>query len=614
VSGLESNAERYARLLREGLVPGWQFSKEHENALNVSYGRVLADFPAIYVALQLLRWVSGELRGADISGLLRSTHLGNEQPFGRSRAELRLRDIPDRNWSMARFLAAFRKNSCGEDFDDWLQALARLDERVAALPARTDPASWASHVVSLLAEMNWPGGGERNSADYQLENRWRELLNEFSTLGLVEKTMTLKVAVARIVALAAEAVFQPESEGAAVAVLGPLEAAGMEFDSLWVAGLGADDWPPPGRPTPLLSRDLQLANDMPDSSPQNTLEYARRVVARLQASASHCRISYAASVADREQLPSPLLQQLEADAAAPDPGWFADSLRAAGELKTLADDVPELREDELVSGGAATINRQYSEPFAAFAFGRLGVRWMQSFTSGIAPNVRGSIIHNALQHLYEQTPRAEEIAAWSANDVQGRVDAAINKAFYRSEKNADEVLLQLFRLERKRTAGLLAGVIAIDQQRSGFAIKSVENGIEGLIGPVRLSLRGDRIDVLDDASILILDYKTGTPKPFLTSGSPNDLQLVVYACSSDAEVGGLGLFNVDTREVAIDGAGPALRDDADWEASLSEWKDTVYQLAAELARGDVRINALQGGRDARPLHLLSRIAELTRAL
>jgi hypothetical protein len=353
---------------------------------------------------------------------------------------------------------------------------------------------------------------------------------------------------------------------------------------------------------------------MPDSSPQDTANYARRVLDRLRGSAATCYLSYAATVGDQEQLPTPLLAGLAESAAPEDPGWHAAELVDRASLCELADPAPPLREDEIISGGAATINRQMSEPFSAFAFGRLGVRWLQAFTAGIAPNIRGSLVHDALFKLYEHKPTQSDICAWDAEELRTRIAAAVEQAFERHERYADRVLRQLFRLERQRTISLLEGVVAVDRERAPFSVGTVERSIEGLIGPMRISLRGDRVDELENAEIVILDYKTGVTRKFLTSGEPRDMQLVVYACITDRIVAGLGLFNVDSKMIGIDGAGPAIADIEDWQDALDQWKAQVHVAANEIAAGDVRINTKQAGRDARPLNLLSRFPELKREL
>ena len=281
VIGLDNDAEHSGRLLREGLAPGWQYGdRKRAAAVNVSYGRQFSNYPAVHAALLTLRWLVRDLTGADVSLLIRSPFAGVGPAYGRSRLELLLRNWPDRHWTPGRLLRALRGRDNSSDATDWLARLDRFAEFRDKIPASARPSQWAGIVDEVLGAMNWPGEGTLNSVDFQLVNRWRNLLNEFAQLELVVPRMTAVKAVSRLTAMAGEALFQPELEGSVLGVLGPLEAAGMEFDRLWVAGLGADDWPPQGHPSPLLSRDLQSQHDMPDSSPQDTADYARRVLDR----------------------------------------------------------------------------------------------------------------------------------------------------------------------------------------------------------------------------------------------------------------------------------------------------------------------------------------------
>ena len=105
--------------------------------------------------------------------------------------------------------------------------------------------------------------------------------------------MTFGEVLVRLRTMAAETLFQPESDGAIVQVLGPLEAAGMQFDRLLITGLSAGSWPPPARPLALLSRELQRRFGMPDAEPEDTLDYARRVLTRLFGSAASVEASFA---------------------------------------------------------------------------------------------------------------------------------------------------------------------------------------------------------------------------------------------------------------------------------------------------------------------------------
>ncbi len=615
VNDLEQDAVRSARLLREGFLPAWQYAKEqYGHALNVSFGRRLGDYPAIHDALLMLRFLATDLRASDISLLLRSPFFGEQANFGRSRLELLLRDVPDRRWSKIALLAFLRgradKDERG-DGSDWLDRIAAATERLQQATTRQTAARWAEIIDELLQCLRWPGAAALDSEDFQLINRWRDLLNEFARLDLVIGTVTYEEAVTRLGSLANETIFQAETTAPAVSVLGVLEAAGMEFDKLWVTGLTATSWPPPGKPLVLVSRELQQQYSMPDSTPADTTAFAERVFHRLASSADDVVFSFPRLIGDAEQMPSALLGDSVTRPSAPDCGWHAAKL-IAEPLESVADRVPAMRRGEAVTGGAATINRQRTDPFAAFACGRLGIRWMAPFQGGIPARIRGSLVHDTLQRLYDDRPDQEAIRRWSASEQQQRISQALERSFWRHTRYADAVLKQLLAMESERCSKLLASVIAIDRQRDAFSIDSVESDVSVTLSGATFNLRCDRVDRHDDGALIVIDYKTGTKRRFLARGEPVDLQLVLYACALDASIAGLALFNVDSRETGLDGAGPAFGAGDDWPQRLTEWKDIVRAAAAMIAAGDARLNVQQKSRDARPLDVLSRYAELRR--
>ncbi len=615
VNDLEKDADRSARLLREGFLPGWQYAQEQYGAaLNVSFGRRLSDYPAIHDALLMLRFLARDLRAADISLLLRSPFFGDGSDFGRSRLELQLREVPDRQWSKSALLRFLRRRADKDnqtDGADWLDRIATVTERLQQVATRQSAARWAECVDQVLEVLRWPGTAALSSADFQLINRWRDLLNELARLDLVSGAITYDEAVARLDALAGDTIFQAETSTPVVSVLGVLEAAGMEFDRLWVTGLTAASWPPPGKPLVLVSRELQQLYAMPDAVPADTTAFAERVLRRLAASADEVVFSFPRLIGDAEQMPSALLTEFAIDASPPDSGWHAATLTAAP-LVSVADRVPAMRRGETVTGGAATIKNQCHDPFAAFAFGRLGIRWLPLFEGGIPARIRGSLIHDALQRLYADLPDREAIRGWSKSQISQRIARAIEQPFRQHARYADSVLKQLLAIESERCATLLESVIAVDRGRNAFRIDSVESDVSVTLSGATFNLRCDRVDRHDDGGLIVIDYKTGAKRRFLTSGEPGDLQLVLYACALDASVAGLALFNVDSRETGLDGAGPAFNTADDWQRRLDEWKDIVRAAAAMIAAGDARLNVQQNSRDARPLDVLSRYAELRR--
>lgn len=623
VPGLENAADRTARLIREGLVPGWQYGRPaHRAAANVSFGRRLADYPGIALALLLLRWVTRGLPGAEIGILLRSNLMGSAEKGGRARLELALRSYPDREWTPAEIRAV----TAGRDDTPDACAFVELADSLAAYAAasgdeRLAPIEWVKRVDAVLEQAGWPGPGPQDSKAFQLVNRWRELLNDFAQIEAVAENLSWAEAVARISSLAAETVWQPESGRGAVQVLGPLEAFGMEFDRVWVCGMDATQWPPTSRPLPFISRALQRERNMPDATPADTLAFARRLLERLTGAAPACVLSWSEAREDAELTASTLLDGIDSASAADleglvDPGWAAASF--VGQMDTVLvenDQAPPVSADEKVRGGAYTIQRQYKEPFSAFVFGRLGVRTPDPYVTGLSPSVRGSIIHNALHNLLTDRPDQAAMASWSDEERTRRVGSAIDAALESQGRHADAVLQRIIGLERRRLHKLLADFLVRESMRPAFAVTEVEKCVEYRHAGLTLGFRIDRIDQLPDGRCLVVDYKTGATKTFLAqNGSLKDMQLVAYADALQSEVAGMLFINVDPKEVVLRGAGEGWRRkaDPDWPEKLGDWCEALHAVVAGLAAGDASIDIQQHGSEGRTLNILSRLEELKR--
>ena len=620
-SSLDRVGAASERLIREGVAPGWQYGgTELRNAVNTSYGRRLSEYPAITIALLILQWVYRGLSFADISLLLRTQTIAGRETAGRCKLELYLRRLPDRPWTPTAIIRLFKSREIDADAANWLQGVENLAAFQAAASEKESPAVWAEKIDGLLANFGWPGKKTLVSDEFQLLNRWRELLNDLARLAIVCPAMTFAEASSRLGAIANDTIYQPESEAGVVQLLGPLEAAGMRFDRLWVSGLDADTWPPAAHPLTLVSRQLQRQYAMPDSTPDDTLEYSRRVLNRLVNSAGRVRLSWPQSGDDSENTASRLIAEyaeLDADQIL-DPGWHARDLMGTHRLESpAADPVPAIRQDELVAGGAYTVQRQVTDPFSAYAYGRLRVSEMDTVATGLSPSQRGILVHNALHSLLAEAPSQHAISQWPNSEIVQRIDIAVGSALKKYLWQADPVLRRLLEFEHNRLCELLEKFLQAELSRAAFTVDSVEHEVDYEQFGVRLNLRIDRIDRLSDGSLLIADYKTGQPKNLLKrNGDTRDLQLVVYACALEESIGGLVLINIDSRTILYKGTGASGEWDAKgadlWPERIAAWKERVAGAMQQIAKGDVRLNLNLPIEDTRPLNILSRFQELRR--
>ena len=93
--------------------------------------------------------------------------------------------------------------------------------------------------------------------------------------------MRLPEVLRHLTQLCEETVFQAEAPQAPIQVLGALEAAGMQFDAVWLLGMDDQSWPPSAAPNPLLPARLQRELGMPHASAQRELLFARHLTEQL---------------------------------------------------------------------------------------------------------------------------------------------------------------------------------------------------------------------------------------------------------------------------------------------------------------------------------------------
>ncbi len=205
-NGLERDTARIAGLVREGLVPGYRMSAEvPAEALNVSYGRKLAQYAVVSIGLLWMRWLVRDLRATEVSHLLRSPLLGTAETSGRARLEMSVRGLPDRNWSPSMITGAIRSKKDSADATDWLQRAAALAKARRELPGSASPAEWAVYIDAALKAAGWPGQQSLGSASFQLVNRWRDLLNDLARMDLVAASMSLETALNQLESMASDA-------------------------------------------------------------------------------------------------------------------------------------------------------------------------------------------------------------------------------------------------------------------------------------------------------------------------------------------------------------------------------------------------------------------------
>jgi exodeoxyribonuclease-5 len=568
---------------------------------NVSLGIALDAWPVVAAALSLLRLAAQPRRieQTDLASLLNGPFWSvPAEADGRARFDAAMREHLPPQTTLTDILRLGRRQV--RHGLPMANLLAHL-EAIAAASARSReaPSAWATRLPDLLNDFGWPGGRSLSSHEWQAVNALRETCRSLASLDDLLGPMPLTEAVGHLGRLCRQRVFQPQTEGRpAVDVLGPLEAAGVEFDALWVMGMSDDVWPPPPRPNPLLPAAAQRSAGAPNASAEVQLAYARAIHGRLLASAPDVTFSWPEHEGDRTLRPSPLLEGLSAGAP---PDLLPTTLEqqvAAATIGCIDDHrAPALPAGTLLAGGVGVLRAQALCPaWACFRY-RLAAAPLAEPAHGLTPAERGSLLHRTMEVFWQGRDSVSLAALPSAERHLAAMTAAAAALAHFNGRREVPLSARFVELERERLATLLEEWIAVELARpQAFTVIACEQALEADLAGLRLNIRVDRVDELADGRRLIIDYKSSDPGvgAWLDQRLAEP-QLPAYASLCQPAPSGIAFARVragDSAHVALCAAADLLaraRVADDWPAQLRRWQEAVSALAAEVLAGEAAI-------------------------
>jgi ATP-dependent helicase/nuclease subunit B len=616
IAGLSEIKDRAEQTFSAILHPEQYFTVHDlpQRAFDISLGRTLAEYPIVRSALIFLRLLSTSVPLADFSAWLRSPYFGAVGEQGDKRAQLDwlLSQVLAPSVTLESVLAAMAKAGVkGYTVLDpvrQLQAARQVVMRAQALP----PNRWISEIFALLAAARWPAevdGLVLTTEEYQARDAWENLLAEIGSLDLVRPRMEFDEVVACIVEAASTRIFKPQNQSAPGQVMGELEAAGSCFDALWIAGWSDDAWPQRGAPNPLLPLALQREYNLPHSSAETDLEFARSVSARLLQSAAQVTVSWPAAEEDRQLRPSPLTAMLPVvdadDLGVPSPKSLAELFPSVA-LESVQDyRAPALVDGEMRSHGTRILEHQSNCPFRAFVEVRLSAAQAKRVEAGLTPVNRGQLVESALQWVWDELHDKFTLETCADRRLREIVDTGVERAFSSLDvKPADAWEIRYFELERQRLAALVHEWLNFERGRDDFGKVAHQQKVEFQLAGLDLRGRIDRIDRLQDGSLVIIDYKTGSQS--LNAGHwntprPVHPQLPLYATALQripgTSLSGVAFAFVNRGDCRMTGTGarpeilgrkklraPALQE------YLEKWGPELESLAEAFLRGDARVD------------------------
>jgi ATP-dependent helicase/nuclease subunit B len=538
VPSVSSVRPEIERIFRQILVPHAVAIAERELPLDFEFslGVSLADVPMARSALLLLHWMNGPLLLGQVSWLLLSGFLHEQQDELLPTADFDVRFRRQAMRQPEQDLEAFQQSA---NLPDKLRRRLQAGRRVLPQNDRLNFAQWVDVAEQVLDAVHWPGAHEWQSEDFQVQARWSQLLDSVAALAFDGRKASYAEFLEVLERQAAHTIFAPESHDAAVQILGPLEAAGLTFDALWF--LGADDtgWPAVARPHPFLPRALQRAHNMPHADTTADWKLAHQVTTRLQSSAARCVFSYPLQNAEGVCRPSTLVtsgtRKMDANALRISIG-AGEYLGAEDEWAALlieeepAAILPWPIEQD--AGGAEILRRQAACPFQSFATRRLAARPMDATDWGLEARERGSVVHKILENLWsELRTRDALLAARAEARLHAVVELHVASVLQRYRGHAPKHSWSQAYLdaEQERIVSLIEEWLEYEAKRADFSVEAGEEKLAAGVGDLKLQVRVDRIDAVREGRVII-DYKTGLLNGVSWDGPrPDEPQLPLYA-------------------------------------------------------------------------------------
>ncbi len=610
---LNESRQKISRIFAEVFAkPNHDQCASNEMPYNISGGKMLYQYPIIQIIFQILTFTKLTLPLQTFSAFLRSPFLGSSENEKMKRAmfDYQLRKSNIDTIQLTKLFDSKSALPITKYCPKLADSLSRFLDKSTNMIEAHYPSEWSRIFHDLVSILGWPGERSVSSIEYQTIEHWKKLLEKFDSLDDVTGAISYSHAVNTLTDIANTESFQPQTPDASIQVLGTLEAAGLSFDYLWVAGLDDLNWPPQPKPNPFIPKQLQRELQMPHSTSDRELEYCETLTTQFKQSAPHVIFSYSKNRDEIELNVSPLIRstpEAAHDILVLSPFINPNQVIYQAKMLEILEDTkaPSYQTDDKISGGVKVIRLQSQCPFRAFAECRLIAREMEDPKMGMRAVDRGNLLHYALDIIWRTINNQEKLMAISKDELETLISEGINAAI-------DEYKLDQFyqphylSLEKERLRKMLCQWIEIEKQRPPFIVLETESEKQIALDRLTLSVRIDRVDQLQDGKKLIIDYKTGKNASIndIFSQRPDEPQLPLYtmidpettrAVTFAKLVPGEFCFNgVSSSDIGISGikeiSDVKKADDSSWDNQLAIWKENMLQLSQSFCEGHASVD------------------------
>jgi len=617
-----------------------------------SLGQKLHEMPAVEAALSAVNLLKNRVTTTDIGYLLRNRYLGvwdKHQEPARLLASWLLQErvhnllfdhLPD---YYLRACDATSESEIEEPaffclLNELVLQRRSLEERLGQAKdecgfAALQFADWVEVITQWLEVWHWRTGINEmpmSSVQYQLLQRWQSLLQEFSSMGTMQRRAGLRRALELMQQMARNTIFLPKSANSPVTISGVLEAIGRETDSCFLTGMH-QGYPAPWQPDAFVPTRLLAQAGHPDASVNTSYTHSRNVISHLLECANNRFISYA-KISDQDQevaqSPSPLFNDQSFAEVSSSVSSSVSRPSKVCDLESYSDQRgPDWNQPGRAKGGASIFENQSLCAFKAFATHQLGFTKDDEAEFGLDGLDRGNVVHHLLNLIWAEVQTQQELIKLDKSDRADLIERVIATSLADGRVKLTQDKLMLLKREHTRLKTLLLGWLELEAARpERFAVVEREERREGELAGIRFRYIIDRVDVTEDGRSVIIDYKTGiTNRKDWLGERLKSPQMPLYCLALDelkaAPASGIAFAQVkqgqmkfvELAEAGIFKTLPYLakKHQLLWEENRPAWPQLFEKLAEDFLAGEATVDPLDAKTcDYCGLHSLCRLPQL----
>lgn len=571
---------------------------------NISMQESLADAPMIQQAFHLLaQCAHHEIAFEDFSPLLFCPWIRGFEEERMARATLDA-IFRQQNRHRIQFKALLKSTNiqltpalknCIETIVTWQQSA----------PKKQSAAHWINACQHLLQRCGFMQAGlehesVRNAFEIQCMNALHENITNLIALDAIQEDYTWTQFLTWLRSNCLETPLPQATSFSNISVLNMQQAVGMQFDYTLIYGMDNSNFPPVARPQSFLPMRVQQDYRIPMSHGSLIFDSCQWLWQQMQYTAPHIMVSYAMSRDEQAMQASSFVMELPIKQALSDKAmpehWISEDF---GDTQLIpVSDISHIR------GGTGIIKHQSACPFRAFAVHRLRIEALGETTPGIEASTKGSLIHLALEYIWQQLLTQQKLLGLSPEQRLKLIDDSIEHAWQNNKRPID---FHSQAIEKKRMHGLLQQWLSLEVQRPSFQIEALEKTYQlslpsGSEPALPITIKADRMDKDAHGHRLLIDYKTGQKQSASQWMGERiaEPQLPIYALAANLGTNDavsfasvrsgddMGFEGLSGDDMGIKGLTPCdgkQRRPDDWQGVLNDWRQQIDALAQEFMQG-----------------------------